>query len=278
MSNRDTTLSPYFNHELLGAVINAIATSSILKVAQGASGTPGAVAVAQLFDQPKMHVERAAAQPPAAGVSNIDANALLPARGPMERSADDRLDAEMGIRMAASVTRKHHRTQDYIRCRGGAPSTTTTILAIGVVPPRRFMTDYAVSTTAWVSTATCCELAFTAGAESFANAYDTYESPFGDGGIIPMLAGAATHGGDSPSFSQIMKLNSAERQPWEDAMTEEIEGLRQAGAIESEDFCGDSLPSWDGRRATEVIDGLWVSTTARARWRGHPLKVTLRCQ
>ena len=43
------TLSPYFNHELLGAVINAIATSSILKVAQGAYGTPGAVAVAQLF-------------------------------------------------------------------------------------------------------------------------------------------------------------------------------------------------------------------------------------
>ncbi len=53
MSNRDTTLSPYFNHELLGAVINAIATSSILKVAQGAYGAPGAVAVAQLFDQPR---------------------------------------------------------------------------------------------------------------------------------------------------------------------------------------------------------------------------------
>ena len=33
ISKRDTTLSPYFNHELLGAVINAIATSSILKVA-----------------------------------------------------------------------------------------------------------------------------------------------------------------------------------------------------------------------------------------------------
>ena len=61
MSNSDTTLSQYFNHELLGAVINAIATSSILKVAQGAYGTPGAVAIAQLFDQPKMHVERAAA-------------------------------------------------------------------------------------------------------------------------------------------------------------------------------------------------------------------------
>ena len=68
MSNRDTTLSPYFNHELLGAVINAIATSSILEVAQGAYGTPNAIAVAQLFDQPKMHVKRAAAQPPAVGV------------------------------------------------------------------------------------------------------------------------------------------------------------------------------------------------------------------
>ena len=130
-----------------------------------------------------------------------------------------RLDAKMGIRMAASATRKHHRTQDYIRCRGGATTTTTTTPAVGVVPPRRFTTDYATSTTAWVSTATCCELAFTAGAESFANAYDTYESPFGDGGIIPMPAGAATHGRDSPSFSQIMKLNSVERQPWEDAMS-----------------------------------------------------------
>ena len=61
MSNRDSTLSPYINHELLGAVINAIATSSILKAAQGAYGTPGPVAVAKLFDQSKMHVERAAA-------------------------------------------------------------------------------------------------------------------------------------------------------------------------------------------------------------------------
>ena len=135
------------------------------------------------------------------------------ARGPIERSDDDRLDAGMGIRMTASATREHHRTQDYFRCRGSAPTTTTTTLAVGVVPPRRFTTDYATLTTAWVSTATCCELAFTAGAESFANAYDTDESPFGDGGIIPMPAGAATHGGDSPSFSQIMKLNSAKRQP-----------------------------------------------------------------
>ncbi len=83
--------------------------------------------------------------------------------------------------------------------------------SVGVVPPRLFTTDYATLTTAWVSTATCCELVFMAEAESFANAYDTYESPFGDGGIIPMPAGAATHGGDSPSFSQIMKLNSTER-------------------------------------------------------------------
>ena len=118
MSKHDTTLSPYFNHELLGAVINAIATSSILKVAQGAYGTPGAVAVAQLFDQPKMQVERTAAQPPAAGVSDIVPKALLHARGPIQRSANDRLDAEMGIRMAASATREHHRTQDYVRCRG----------------------------------------------------------------------------------------------------------------------------------------------------------------
>ena len=58
-------------------MINAIATLSILKVAQGVYGTPGAVAVAQLFDQPKMHVERAAAQPPAAGVSVIVANAVM---------------------------------------------------------------------------------------------------------------------------------------------------------------------------------------------------------
>ena len=149
----------------------------------------------------------------------------------------------MGIRMTASATRKHHRTQDYIRCRGGATTATTTTSAVGAVPPRRFTTDYATSTTALVSTATCCELAFTAGAESFANAYDTYESPFGDGGIIPMPAGATTHGGDSPSFSQIMKLNSAEHQPWEDAMFKEIEGLWQAGAIESEEICEDSLPS-----------------------------------
>ena len=78
-----------------------------------------------------------------------------------------------------------------------------------------------------------------------------------------MPAGAATHGGDSPSFSQIMKLNSAERQPWEDAMSKEIKGLRQAGAIESEEICEDSLPSWDSRRAIEVIDGLWVNTTKR---------------
>ncbi len=90
----------------------------MLKVAQGAYGAPGAVAVAQLFDQLKMRVERAAAQPSAAGVSDIVANVLLHARGPIERSADDRLDAEMGIRMAASATREHHRMQDYIRCRG----------------------------------------------------------------------------------------------------------------------------------------------------------------
>ena len=160
-----------------------------------------------------MRVERAAAQPSAAGVSDIVAKALLHARGPIQRSADNRLDAEMGIRMAASTTRKHHRTQDYILCRGGATTTTTTTLAVGVVPPRRFTTDYAASNKAWVSTATCCELAFTAGAESFAKAYDTYESLFCDGGMIPMPAGAVTHGGDSPSFSQLMKLNSAEHQP-----------------------------------------------------------------
>ena len=58
------------------AVINAIATWTILKVAQGAYGIPRAVAVAQLFDQPKMRVERAAAQPPEASVSDIVANAL----------------------------------------------------------------------------------------------------------------------------------------------------------------------------------------------------------
>jgi hypothetical protein len=243
MSKGDTTLSPYFNHEILGAVISTIATSSILKVAQGAYGVLSAVAVAQLFVQPKMRGERAAAQPPAAGVSDIVANALLHARGLIERSADDRLNAEMGIRMAASATRKHHRTQDYIRCMGGAPTTTTTTLAVGVVPPRRFTTDYATSTTVWVSMATCCELAFMARAESFANAYNTYESPFGNGGIIPMPAGAATHEGDSPSFSRIMKLNSAKRQPWEDAMSKEIKGLRQAGAIESEEICEDLLPS-----------------------------------
>ena len=119
MSNRDTTLSPYFNHELLGAVINAIATSSIIKVAQGAYSAPGAVAVAQLFDQPKMRVERAAAQPSAAGVLDIVANAFLHACEPIKCSTDDRLDAEMGIRMAASATREHHRTHDYIGCRGG---------------------------------------------------------------------------------------------------------------------------------------------------------------
>ena len=79
----------------------------------------------------------------------------------------------------------------------------------------------------------------------FANAYGTYESPFGDVGIsiILMPAGAAMHGGDLPSFSQIMKLNSAEHQPWEDAMSKEIEGLQQVGAIESEEICEDSLPA-----------------------------------
>ena len=110
MSKRDTTLSQYFNHELLGGVISAIATSSILKVAQDAYGASGAVAVTQLFDQPKMHVERAAAQPPAVGVSDIVANALLHARGPIKRSVDDRLDAKMSIRIAASATREHYRT------------------------------------------------------------------------------------------------------------------------------------------------------------------------
>ena len=46
-------------------------------------------------------------------------------------------------------------------------------------------------------------------------------------------------------------------------MSNEIEGLRQAGAIKSKETCEDSLPSWDGRRATKVIDGLWVNTTKR---------------
>jgi hypothetical protein len=49
----------------------------------------------------------------------------------------------------------------------------------------------------------------------------------------------------------------------EDAMSKEIEGLRQAGAIESEEICEDSPPSWDGRHATEVINGLWVNATKR---------------
>ena len=52
-----------------------------------------------------------------------------------------------------------------------------------------------------------------------------------------MPAGAATHGRDSPSFSQIMKLNSTKHQPCEDATFKEIEGLRQADAIESEEIC-----------------------------------------
>ncbi len=83
ISNRDTALSPYFNHEFLGAVINAIATSSILKVAQGAYGAPGTVAVAQVFDQPKMRVERAAAQPPEAG--NSDSRKRPPPRSRTHR-------------------------------------------------------------------------------------------------------------------------------------------------------------------------------------------------
>ena len=129
-----------------------------------------------------------------------------------------------------------------------------------------------------VSTATCCELAFMASAELFANAYDTYESSFGDSRIIPMPAGAATHGGVSPSFSQIMKLNSAERQQWEDAMSKEIEGLRQAGAIKSEEICEDSLPSLR-RQARDQGHRRLVGKhdKARARWRGHPLQVALRC-
>ena len=53
---------------------------------------------------------------------------------------------------------------------GGRAYYYYSTLAVGVIPPRRFMTDYATSTTAWVSMATCCELAFMAGAESFANA------------------------------------------------------------------------------------------------------------
>ncbi len=51
-----------------------------------------------------------------------------PCSRPIERSADNRLNAEMGIRMAASATRDHYRTQDYIQCRGGAPTITTTSL------------------------------------------------------------------------------------------------------------------------------------------------------
>ena len=46
-------------------------------------------------------------------------------------------------------------------------------------------------------------------------------------------------------------------------MSKETDGLRQAGAIESEEICKDSLPTWDGRRASEVIDALWVTTTKR---------------
>ena len=56
-------------------------------------------------------------------------------------------------------------------------------------------------------------------------------------------------------------------------MTKEIEGLRQAGAIESKEICEDSLPSWDGRRATEDIDGLWVNTT-----KGGPDGEVIRCK
>ena len=59
-------------------------------------------------------------------------------------------------------------------------------------------------------------------------------------------------------------------------MTKEIEGLRQAGAIESEEICEDSLPSWDGRRATEVIDGLWVNTTKRGP-DGEVIRCKSRC-
>ena len=115
-----------------------------------------------------------------------------------------------------------------------------------------------------------------AGAESFANAYNTYEPPFGDGGIIPMPAGAATHGGDSPSFSQIMKLNSADRQPWEDAMSKEIDGLRQAGAIESEEICKDSLPSWDGSARPRSLTACGLNTTKRGP-DGEVIRCKLRC-
>ncbi len=59
-------------------------------------------------------------------------------------------------------------------------------------------------------------------------------------------------------------------------MSNEIEGLRLAGAIESEEIYEDSLPSWDGRRATEVIDGLWVNTTKRGP-DGEVIRCKSRC-
>ena len=55
-----------------------------------------------------------------------------------------------------------------------------------------------------------------------------------------------------------------------------FEGLRQAGAIESEEICEDSLPQWDGRRASEVIDALWVTTTRRGA-DGEFLSYKARC-
>ena len=59
-------------------------------------------------------------------------------------------------------------------------------------------------------------------------------------------------------------------------MSNEIKGLRQAGAIKSEEICEDSLPSWDDRRATEVINGLWVNTTKRGP-DGEVIRCKSRC-
>ncbi len=59
-------------------------------------------------------------------------------------------------------------------------------------------------------------------------------------------------------------------------MPMQIEELLQADAIRSKEICEDSLPSWDSRRATKVINGLWVNTTKRGPG-GEVIRCKSRC-
>lgn len=161
------------------------------------------------------------------------AHHYLRERGPIDRTADDRLDQATHAPVCPHARLEAART-------GRSP------LALVAA------TAFATASRHWLPINLIRDLALSAPAAFDASV--TYESPFDAGAPVPVLAAQA---GDSPSFGAASK--SIDWPQWQAAMDLEIEGLRRSGTIAAEiPEC--DLPSWSAsrRRASHVIDGLWV--------------------